>query len=71
MRASGLDRADVFVTGTLHKRAHACRLVAEAAIRDGLASGATVAYLRSSAMGRPLYESMGFEKAEDWTYLHA
>ena len=34
---------------------------------DGFAAGADTAYLQTSAEGRPLYESMGFRLAENWT----
>jgi GNAT superfamily N-acetyltransferase len=45
------------------------RLVTERTIADGFAAGATKAYLQSSSMGKPLYESMGFRTVETWTYL--
>jgi GNAT superfamily N-acetyltransferase len=45
------------------------RLVTERVLADGFAAGATAAYLQSSAMGRPLYESIGFRAVETWTYL--
>jgi hypothetical protein len=34
---------------------------------DGFAAGADTAYLHSSAAGRKLYESMGFQHVETWT----
>lgn len=45
------------------------RLVSEAVLRDGFASGARVAFLHASAQAQPLYESLGFRPAETWTYL--
>ncbi|MET8352081.1 MULTISPECIES: GNAT family N-acetyltransferase [unclassified Micromonospora] len=47
------------------------RAITEAVLRDGIAAGADAAYLHSSAMGRPLYESMGFGLVENWTVFHA
>ncbi|MEU7800329.1 GNAT family N-acetyltransferase [Micromonospora arborensis] len=47
------------------------RLVTEAVVRDGIAAGADAAYLQASAMGRPLYESMGFRLVENWTLFEA
>ncbi|MET7670443.1 GNAT family N-acetyltransferase [Micromonospora luteifusca] len=47
------------------------RLVTEAVVRDGIAAGADAAYLQASAMGRPLYESMGFRLVENWTVFEA
>ncbi|MEU7850740.1 GNAT family N-acetyltransferase [Micromonospora parva] len=45
------------------------RTLTEAVLRDGIAAGADVAYLHTSPMGRPLYESMGFALVETWTML--
>ncbi|MEU4473179.1 GNAT family N-acetyltransferase [Micromonospora sp. NPDC023888] len=47
------------------------RMITEAVLRDGFAAGADAAYLHSSAMGRPLYESMGFRLLESWTVFQA
>jgi ribosomal protein S18 acetylase RimI-like enzyme len=46
------------------------RAITEKVLRDGVAAGADAAYLQSSALGRPLYESMGFRFQEDWTAFH-
>jgi len=43
------------------------RAITEVVVRDGFAAGADAAYLQSSEMGRPLYESMGFRLVETWT----
>ncbi|MEH0930172.1 GNAT family N-acetyltransferase [Micromonospora sp. CPCC 205558] len=43
------------------------RALTEAVLRDGIAAGADAAYLHTSPMGRPLYESMGFALVETWT----
>ncbi|MDG4808843.1 GNAT family N-acetyltransferase [Micromonospora sp. WMMD1120] len=43
------------------------RALTEAVLRDGVAAGADAAYLHSSAMGRALYESLGFALVETWT----
>ncbi|WP_147458763.1 GNAT family N-acetyltransferase [Micromonospora sp. BL4] len=47
------------------------RAVTEAVLLDGVAAGADAAYLHASAMGRPLYESMGFHLVENWTVFQA
>ncbi|MFG1654769.1 GNAT family N-acetyltransferase [Micromonospora sp. NPDC049275] len=47
------------------------RVLTEEVLRDGVAAGADAAYLQSSALGRPLYESMGFRLLENWTAFHA
>ncbi|MEU8087086.1 GNAT family N-acetyltransferase [Micromonospora sp. NPDC049101] len=47
------------------------RTITEAVLRDGIAAGADAAYLQSSAMGRALYESMGFGLVETWTSFTA
>ncbi|MET7963206.1 hypothetical protein ABZ356_10175 [Micromonospora zamorensis] len=41
------------------------------AIEIRIAAGADAAYLHSSAMGRPLYESTGFALLETWTAFQA
>ncbi|MFF3442224.1 GNAT family N-acetyltransferase [Streptosporangium sp. NPDC002721] len=43
------------------------RSITETVLLDGVAAGADAAYLHTSAMGRPLYESMGFRLVEEWT----
>ncbi|MGW0215390.1 GNAT family N-acetyltransferase [Micromonospora chokoriensis] len=43
------------------------RTLTETVLRDGIAAGADAAYLHTSPMGRPLYESMGFALVENWT----
>ncbi|MET8202765.1 GNAT family N-acetyltransferase [Micromonospora taraxaci] len=43
------------------------RTLTETVLRDGIAAGADAAYLHTSPMGRPLYESMGFVLVENWT----
>ncbi|MBM0274527.1 GNAT family N-acetyltransferase [Micromonospora tarensis] len=47
------------------------RGLTEAVLRAGIAAGADAAYLHSSPMGRPLYESMGFTLVETWTVFQA
>ncbi|MET8044724.1 GNAT family N-acetyltransferase [Micromonospora sp. NPDC005215] len=47
------------------------RAITEAVLRDGIAAGAEAAYLHPSAMGRPLYEAMGFRLVENWTIFQA
>ncbi|WP_158610040.1 GNAT family N-acetyltransferase [Micromonospora musae] len=47
------------------------RAITETVLSDGIAAGADAAYLQSSAMGRPLYESMGFRVVENWTVFLA
>ncbi|WP_433534174.1 GNAT family N-acetyltransferase [Micromonospora sp. CA-249363] len=47
------------------------RAITEKVVRDGVAAGADAAYLQSSALGRPLYESMGFRFEENWIAFHA
>ncbi|WFF03831.1 GNAT family N-acetyltransferase [Micromonospora sp. WMMD964] len=47
------------------------RTLTETVLRDGIAAGANAAYLHTSPMGRPLYESMGFALVENWTMFTA
>ncbi|WP_422768793.1 GNAT family N-acetyltransferase [Plantactinospora sp. WMMC1484] len=47
------------------------RTITEAVLRDGVAAGADAVYLHASAMGRPLYESMGLRHVETWTVFDA
>ncbi|GAB6902836.1 GNAT family N-acetyltransferase [Kineosporia succinea] len=42
------------------------RALTGTALEDGLDRGARVACLQTSAMGRPLYESLGLREAEAW-----
>ncbi|BCJ48786.1 acetyltransferase [Actinoplanes sp. NBRC 14428] len=43
------------------------RAATGAVLHDAYAAGARVAYLHSSAAGLPLYRSMGFRTAENWS----
>lgn len=45
------------------------RAVTERMIRDSFAAGASHVFLTSSDMALPLYESIGFETIETWTYF--
>ena len=47
------------------------RAITETVLLDGMAAGADAAYLHTSVMGRPLYESMGFRSVETWTVFTA
>ena len=47
------------------------RAITERIVADGIAQGASLAYLQSSQAGYRLYESMGFRTVESWTYLLA
>ncbi|MEU8379996.1 GNAT family N-acetyltransferase [Streptosporangium sp. NPDC048865] len=47
------------------------RAITETVLLDGVAAGADAAYLHTSAMGRSLYESMGFRLVEEWTVFVA
>jgi hypothetical protein len=44
-------------------------LITERVMTDGFDAGATMAYLRASTSGRPLYESIGFRTVRNWTHL--
>jgi len=46
-------------------RGHGALATAQVVV-DGLAAGATSAYLQSSPMGYPVYEKLGFSTAERW-----
>lgn len=43
------------------------RAITARVMMDGFAVGADAAYLQSSAAGRPLYESMGFQQVDAWS----
>ena len=45
------------------------RALVAARLRDAVASGARHAFTQNSPMSQPLYESLGFRLAEEWTYL--
>jgi len=45
------------------------RAITSRIVGDGIERGAPLAYLQSSGAGYPLYESMGFQTLERWTYL--
>ncbi|MGW4642493.1 GNAT family N-acetyltransferase [Sphaerisporangium sp. NPDC004334] len=63
------DHVAVFNIAVLpaHRRRGHGRAATAAVLRDGYAIGARTAFLHSSTMGVPLYESMGFHIAENWT----
>jgi GNAT superfamily N-acetyltransferase len=45
------------------------RALVTARLRHAVAAGARYAFTQNTAMSRPLYESLGFQIAENWTYL--
>lgn len=45
------------------------RAVTEAVLRGGRAQGARMAFLHASTAGLPVYRSLGFHVAEQWTYF--
>ncbi|WP_405585965.1 GNAT family N-acetyltransferase [Streptomyces sp. NBC_01190] len=45
------------------------RALVAARLRHAAASGARYAFTQNTPMSRPLYESLGFQLAETWTYL--
>lgn len=45
------------------------RALTKRMIDDGIRRGARGAFLQASAMGKPLYESLGFREVENWAYL--
>ncbi|GAA1872180.1 hypothetical protein GCM10009687_45090 [Asanoa iriomotensis] len=52
-----------------HRRRGYGRLATAAVLRDAYPDGAHTAFLHASAMGAPLYASMGFHTAETWNVL--
>jgi GNAT superfamily N-acetyltransferase len=54
-----------------HRRRGLGRAITERILADAFAGGADAAYLHTSAMGRPLYESMGFRQVETRTLFTA
>ncbi|MFI1990861.1 GNAT family N-acetyltransferase [Actinoplanes sp. NPDC020271] len=63
----------VFNVGVIpsHRGRGIGRAITERILADAFAAGADTAYLHSSAMGRPLYESMGFRHLETRTVFTA
>jgi len=49
-----------------HRRRGYAAALSARAVLDGIAEGATWAFLQSSAMGRRVYESLGFRTVERW-----
>lgn len=45
------------------------RALVTARLQDAVISGARHAFVQTTPMSRPLYESLGFRLAETWTYL--
>jgi GNAT superfamily N-acetyltransferase len=54
-----------------HRRHGYYRALVAARLRHAAAAGARHAFTQNTVMSRPLYESLGFELAEEWTYLGA
>jgi GNAT superfamily N-acetyltransferase len=50
-----------------HRRRGYGAAVTARAVADGLAAGATWAWLQSSELGYPVYERLGFRTAEVWS----
>ncbi|GIE00289.1 hypothetical protein Adu01nite_16390 [Paractinoplanes durhamensis] len=71
MRAG--DVIGVFNVGVVpsHRRRGLGRALTERILADAFAGGADAAYLHTSAMGRPLYASMGFRHVETRTVFTA
>ncbi|MDN3027038.1 GNAT family N-acetyltransferase [Streptomyces sp. S.PB5] len=67
------DHIGVFNVSTApdHRRRGYGAALTEEIVSRGRAAGAETAYLRSTDMALPLYESLGFKVAEHWTYLTA
>jgi GNAT superfamily N-acetyltransferase len=52
-----------------HRRHGYYRALVAARLRHAVAAGARHGFTQNTKMSRPLYESLGFELVEDWTYL--
>jgi len=52
-----------------HRRKGYYRTLVSARLRHAVASGARYAVSQNTPMSRPLFESLGFQQAETWTYL--
>ena len=52
-----------------HRRHGYYRALVAARLRHAAAAGARQAFTQNTVMSRPLYEALGFEFVEDWTYL--
>ncbi|MEU3186017.1 GNAT family N-acetyltransferase [Streptomyces sp. NPDC006923] len=50
-----------------HRRRGYGRAVTAAVVRDAYQEGARTAFLHASTLGVPLYQTMGFRHAENWT----
>lgn len=54
-----------------HRRHGYYRALVSARLNHAIAHGARRAFAQNTPMSRPLYESLGFRLAENWTYLTA
>jgi ribosomal protein S18 acetylase RimI-like enzyme len=63
-----VDHVGIFNVATApeHRRRGYGALITAQAVRDGLAAGATFAWLQSSAEGYSVYEALGFRTVEHW-----
>jgi hypothetical protein len=52
-----------------HRRKGYYRALVSARLRHAVARGARYALSQNTPMSRPLFESLGFQQAETWTYL--